>query len=59
MSILRIHLQYLNGQLVGKPYFLWKFCMKKGLKKSLKILKLEYWISQNISKKEAQKYKGP
>ena len=48
MSILRIHLQYLNGQKVGKPYFLQKKCMKKSLKKSLKILKLEYWITQNI-----------
>ena len=30
----------------------------KKFKKSLKILKLEYWLSQNISKKDAQKYKG-
>ena len=38
MSILRIHLQYLNGQKVGKPYFFYKkICMKKSEKKYLKI----------------------
>ena len=57
MSILRIHLQYLMS-IDRQTLFIMKILHEKSFKKSLKILKLEYWISQNISKKEAQKYKG-
>ena len=37
MSILRIHLQYLNGQKVGKPYSFIKKLHEKKYKKSFKI----------------------
>ena len=34
MSILRIHLQYLNGQKVGKPYFFVKILDEKKVKQN-------------------------
>ena len=35
--------------------FFMKILHEKSFKKSLKILELEYWISQYISKNEAQR----